>query len=97
MTTDNCCRFRFSFPPPWKRDVQGLLKIAIALKCAALSRGHRFLISNDQKMSSLFQDLRAVPSGRRGPDLRRDGVGTDRPLLLRSQDPRSLRTFPSER
>lgn len=81
------------------RRVEEHLKIArLEMRAVANDPRTRFLIFNDRKMfSTLFQDLRAVPGGRRGPDLRRNGVGTDRSLLLRSQDPRSLRTFPSER
>jgi|GEM_PF-4382164 len=64
---------------------------------AQMSYG-RFLSLNDylKRVFVLFQDLRAVPSNRRDPNPRRDGVGYDWPLLFRSQDPRSLRTFPSK-
>jgi len=58
----------------------------------------RFLSFNDylKRVFVLFQDLRAVPSSRRDSNPRRDGVGYDWPLLFRSQDSRSLRTFPSK-
>lgn len=45
----------------------------------------------------LFQDLRAVPSRRRDLDSRRNSVSSDRTLLFRSQDSRSLRTLSSKR